>query len=308
MCLLRLKKALTYLVIAMLALISAMNYELFIFPNSFAPAGLNGLCTMFQHITGLSMGYLNLLLNLPLAVAVYRKVSRSLSVRAMCYVLCFSGALLLLDHVDLSAFVYATDNGTSIIMGPLVGGIISGAVQAGLLRASAYTGGTDFVSSLIHKYRPDANFFWTGFSLNVVVAAISFFVYGYKIEPVLMCILYSFASSSVVDRMNKSGRSAIRFEIITDEPEALSKAIIEKLHHSATLVPAKGMYKGKETNILICVVNKTQSAALTTLLRGYPGTFAVSSQVSEVVGNFKRLDNRGNLTPDLLDRGDGTGI
>ena len=308
MCLLKLKKALTYLVIAVLALLSALNYALFIFPNSFAPAGLNGICTMFQHITGLSMGYLNLLLNLPLAVAVYHKVSRSLALRAMSYVLCFSGALLLLEHVDLSAFAYATQNGTSTIMGPLVGGIISGAVQAGLLRASAYTGGTDFVSSLIHKYRPNANFFWTGFSLNVVVAVISFFVYGYKIEPVLMCILYSFASSSVVDRMNKSGRSAIRFEIITDQPEELSRAIIQRLHHSATLVPAKGMYKGRETNILICVVNKTQSAALTALLREYPGTFAVSSQVREVVGNFKRLDNRGNLELELFDRGDGTGI
>ena len=238
MCLLKLKKALTYLVIAVLALLSALNYALFIFPNSFAPAGLNGLCTMFQHLTGLSMGYLNLLLNLPLAVAVYRKVSRSLALRAMSYVLCFSGALLLLDHVDLSAFAYATENGTSTIMGPLVGGIISGAVQAGLLRTSAYTGGTDFVSSLIHKYRPDANFFWTGFLLNVVVAAISFFVYGFKIEPVLMCILYSFASSSVVDRMNKSGRSAIRFEIITDQPEELSRAIIHRLHHSISREPS----------------------------------------------------------------------
>lgn len=308
MCLLRLKKVLTYLVIAVLALLGALNYELFVFPNSFAPAGLNGLCTMFQHLTGLSMGYLNLLLNLPLAVAVYCKVSRSLSLRAMCYVLCFSGALLLLDHVDLSAFAYATENGTSTIIGPLVGGIISGAVQAGLLRASAYTGGTDFISSLIHKYRPDMNFFFIGFSLNVVVAAISFFVYGYKIEPVLMCILYSFASSSVVDRLNKSGRSAVRFEIITDQPEELSQAIIKQLHHSATLVPAKGMYKGKETNILICVVNKTQSAALSALLRSYPGSFAVSSQVSEVVGNFKRLDNRGNLEPEIFDLGDGTGI
>ena len=189
MYLLKLKKVLTYLVIAVLALLGALNYELFVFPNSFAPAGLNGLCTMFQHVTGLSMGYLNLLLNLPLAVAVYCKVSRSLSLRAMCYVLFFSAALLLLDHVDLSAFAYATENGTSTIIGPLVGGIISGAVQAGLLRASAYTGGTDFISSLIHKYRPDMNFFFIGFSLNVVVAAISFFVYGYKIEPVLMCIL-----------------------------------------------------------------------------------------------------------------------
>ena len=133
LCMLRTKKVLTYLVIAVLALLSALNYELFVFPNQFAPAGLNGLCTMFQHVTGLSMGYLNLLLNLPLAVAVYFKVSRSLSLRAMCYVLCFSAALLLLDHVDLSAFAYATESGTSTIMGPLVGGIISGTVQAALL-------------------------------------------------------------------------------------------------------------------------------------------------------------------------------
>ncbi len=304
----RLKKPLTYLVIAALALVAALNYQLFVFPNQFAPSGLNGLCTMFQKLTGLSMGYLNFLLNLPLALAVYKKVSRSLALRAMCYVLCFSGALLLLDRVDLSTFVYATENGTSTIMGPLVAGIISGTVQTALLRASAYTGGTDFVSSLIHKYRPDANFFYTGFVLNVVVAAISFFVYGYKIEPVLLCILYSFASSTVTDRMNKSGRSAIRFEIITDEPEKLAQDIIAKLHHSATLVPAKGMYKGRETNMLICVVNRTQSAALSALLRSYPNTFAVASQVSEVVGNFKRLTNRGNLEVTLLDRGDGTGI
>ncbi len=304
----KLRKVLTYLVIAALALLAALNYALFVFPNEFAPSGLNGLCTMFQHVTGLSMGYLNLLLNLPLAIAVYCKVSRSLALRAMCYVVCFSGALLLLDHVDLSAFAYATENGTSTIMGPLVGGIIGGSVQAALLRASAYTGGTDFISSLIHKYRPDVNFFWTGFSLNVVVAAISFFVYGYKIEPVLLCILYSFASSSVTDRMNKSGRSAIRFEIITDQPEALSQAIIQRLHHSATLIPARGMYRGRETNMLVCVVNRTQSAALSALIRSYPNTFAVASQVNEVMGNFKRLDNRGNLEKDFLDPGDGTGI
>ncbi len=304
----KLRKVLTYLVIAALALVAALNYELFVFPNQFAPSGLNGLGAMFQHITGLSMGYLNFLLNLPLALAVYKKVSKSLALRAMCYVVCFSGALMLLDHVDLSAFAYATENGTSTIMGPLVAGIISGTVQATLLRASAYTGGTDFVSSLIHKYRPDANFFYTGFALNAVVAVLSFFVYGYKIEPVLLCILYSFASSTVTDRMNKSGRSAIRFEIITDRPEELSRDIIQQLHHSATLVPAKGMYKGRQTNMLICVVNRTQSAALSALIRSYPNTFAVASQVSEVVGNFKRLDNRGNQELELLDRGDGTGI
>ena len=300
------KKLLTYLVIVVIAFACALNYELFIFPNKFAPAGLNGICTMFQHITGFSMGYLSLLLNIPLAIAVYFKVSKSLALRAMCYVACFSAFLVVLDHVDLSAFAYSTD--TSAIMGPLVGGIINGACFTVLLKASSYSGGTDFIASLIHKRRPHYNFFIISFSLNAVVAILSFFVYGYKIEPVLLCILYSFASCSVMDRSNKSGRSAIRFEIITDHPEELSKAIVEQLHHSATLVPAKGIYRGKDTNVLICVVNKTQTARLSAIIRSIPGTFAVISQVSEVMGNFKHIDSRGNHEVSILDKGDGTGI
>ena len=50
------KKVWTYLVIAFVALVGAVNYELFVFPNQFAPAGLNGICTMIQHITGISVG------------------------------------------------------------------------------------------------------------------------------------------------------------------------------------------------------------------------------------------------------------
>ena len=43
-----LKKIWTYLVIASIAMLAALNYEVFVFPNQFAPAGLNGICTMVQ--------------------------------------------------------------------------------------------------------------------------------------------------------------------------------------------------------------------------------------------------------------------
>ena len=304
----RFKKPLTYFVIVCMAFACAMSYQLFVFPNKFAPSGLNGLCSMFQHITGLSMGYLSLLLNIPLAIAVYCKVSKTLAIRAMTYVGCFSLFLMLLEHIDLSAFAYATDNGTSTILGPLVAGILNGACFNVLLKASAYSGGTDFVASLIHKKRPDFSFFWVGFSINVVVAALSYFVYGYQIEPVLLCVLYSFASSSVTEKLTKSGRSAIRFEIITDHPQELAEIIVTQLHHTATLVPGRGIYRGKETNLLICVVNKTQSAQLSAIIRQMPGTFAVMSQVSEVMGNFKHFDSHGNHERELLDVGEGTGI
>ena len=302
------RKVMTYFVIILIALIAAVNYEIFVFPNKFAPAGLNGLCTMVQHIAGISVGYLSLIINIPLAIWVYFEISKPLAMRSMVYVVTFSVAILILDRVDMSAFYYVTENGTSAILGPLVAGIIWGGCYSPLVQCSAYSGGTDFIAAIIHKRKPEQNMFYLIFALNVVIALLSFFVYDYKIEPVILCILYAFTSSTVTDRLTKNGRSAIRFEIVTDYPDEISNEIITKLHHSATLVPGKGMFMGKPTNILICVVNKSQMAALSRIVRKYPYTFAVMSSVSEVMGNFKRLDSDGNLEKKLLDDGDGKAI
>ena len=302
------RKVMTYFVIILIALIAAVNYEIFVFPNKFAPAGLNGLCTMVQHIAGISVGFLSLIINIPLAIWVYFEISKPLAVRSMVYVVTFSVAILILDRVDLSAFYYVTETGTSAILGPLVAGIIWGGCYSLLVQCSAYSGGTDFIAAIIHKRKPEQNMFYLIFALNVVIALLSFFVYDYKIEPVILCILYAFTSSTVTDRLTKNGRSAIRFEIVTDYPNEISNEIITKLHHSATLVPGKGMFMGKPTNILICVINKSQMAALSRIVRKYPYTFAVMSSVSEVMGNFKRLDSEGNLEKKLLDDGDGQAI
>ena len=300
-----LKKILTYAVIMGTALICALNYELFVFPNRFAPAGLNGICTMIQYLTGINIGYLSLLLNIPLAIAVYVLVSKPLAVRSMVYVVTFSVAAVLLDYVDLSRFAYYTESGTSAILGPLVAGIIFGGCYALLLQASAYSGGTDFVAAIIHRYKPEKSLFFLIFAINTVVAIGSFFVYDYKIEPVILCILYSFMSSTVSEKLTKNGRSAVRFEIITDHPKEISDAIILQLHHSVTLIPGKGMYSGRETSVLLCVVNKTQIAAVNRIIRSYPNTFAIVHPVSEIVGNFHKRSSTGKEVAEVLDAGDG---
>ena len=296
------KKLMTWVVIIGLALACALNYQLFVFPNRFAPAGLNGICTMIQHLSGISVGYLSLLINIPLSVLIWKKVGADFAGRSMLYVIAFSLFLILLGHLDLSRYAYATASST--ILGPLVAGIINGACYSLLVRCSASSGGTDFVAAFIHQRHPEQGFFWITFALNVMVAVSSYFVYDFQIEPVILCILYSFLSSTVSDRLMKSGRSAIRCEIITDHPQEIANEIIQKLRHSATLIPAKGMYQGRETNILICVVNKAQMPMLADIVRCYPHTFAVLSSVNEVMGNFKRLDSKGLPSRELLDKGE----
>ena len=301
----RFKKCMTYLVIVLAACVGALNYQLFVFPNQFAPSGLNGICTMIQYVTGISVGYLSLLINVPLALWCYYEVSKPMATRSMVYVVTFSVGLLILDKVDMSFLHYATENGTSKILGPLVAGVIQGYIYSILMKASAYTGGTDFISAIVHKRNPNKSVLGFSFTINVFIAISSYFVYGYQMEPVILCILYSFMSSTVGERLQKSGKEAICFEIITDFPLEITGDIIARTGHSTTLIPAVGMYSGKETNMLICVVNKSQAAAVTEICRSYPNTFTIMDPVGQVVGNFKNMSEKGKEVKPVLDAGDG---
>jgi len=299
------KKIWTYLVIVAVAVGGALIYEFFVFPNSFAPSGVNGICTIIQYLFGINLGYPSLLLNIPLALLVFFKVSRPIAVRSMVYVVVFSVSLVILGRLDLSALVYYTENGTSRILGPLTAGIMMGCSYSILIKASAYTGGTDFIAALIHSKHPEKSVFALSFVLNGAVAVLSFFVYDYKIEPVLLSVLYSFASTVMADRAMRAGRGAVRFEIITKDSKEIAAEIIALMHHSATVVPAHGAYSGNETEVLICIVNKGQSAILYDILRRHPGSFAVMDPVSEVVGNFKHITKQGKDEVEILDKGDG---
>ena len=297
----QLKKILSYLMIIFIAAISALSYHIFVFPNSFAPSGISGICTIIQHLTGFSVGYMSLLINIPLGIMMYVVVSRTTAIRSMVYSLVFSAGLLLFENIDLSAFAYNTPSGQ--ILGPLVAGVIMGTGYSLLVKVGSTTGGIDFVAALIHKKKPETNMFYIILAMNVCIAVVSYFVYDFKIEPVVLCILYSFTSSTVTDKLTKSGKSAIRFEIVTDHPEELYAAIKEHLHHGVTAIPGRGMYRDKEVSVLICVINKSQITTMNELIRSFPDTFAVMSQVGSVVGNFRQLDKDGHEEKILLDPG-----
>ena len=301
------KKVLTYGVILLTACLSALSYVLFVFPNRFAPAGINGLCTMLQYTLGIPVSMMNLLVNIPLALLVFKIVSRPLAIRSMIFTLAFSLALAVLERIPLEQFAYATENGTSTILGPLVAGVINGFCYSVVIRGGSYTGGLDYVAALVQTKLPEFNFLTLTFLMNCVVAGISYFVYGYEIEPVILCILYCFLSSNVSDRILRSGKAAIKFEIVTQQPDEISQELIHRLGHSATRVEGRGMYSGAATSILLCVINKGQLVEFENIIHRYPGTFAYLSQVKEVVGNFKHINNNGQQENRLLDDGsDGT--
>lgn len=295
------KKAVSYLFIVLLGLVLALDYQLFVFPNDFAPSGLNGVFTMIQYVFGFKLSNASILLNLPLFIVVFFAVSKPFATRAMAFLLSFSGFLMLLDTVDLSAFVYSTT--ISTLLGPAVGGMISGVCGYYMHQMGSCMGGTEYIAKLIHKKKPSFNLFSIMFALNVTVACASYFVYDYKIEPVLLCIIYSYFSSSIRDNMNRKHQSALRCEIVTEHGEELGTKIMNTLHHSVTELSGKGLYSGKEKSVLVCIVNPSQLNELTRIVAAYPDSFVTVSQVNAVVGKFARLDSHNKPEKELLDAG-----
>ena len=77
----------SYLAVAGLACLMGVSYELFVFPNAFAPAGINGLATMLQYLLHVNIGYLSLLINLPLILLAWKKVDRDFARKTLVFVL-----------------------------------------------------------------------------------------------------------------------------------------------------------------------------------------------------------------------------
>ena len=295
------KKVISYLMVILIALMMALNYQLFVFPNSFAPAGLNGIFTMLQHLAGFKLSYTSIILNVPLAILVFFVIAKPFALRSLVYTLAFSGFLMVFDTIDFSAFVYNTN--LSKLVGPAVAGMITGFGGYYMHRIGACYGGTEFIAKLIHKRNPAVNFFSIIFGLNVAVAIMSYFVYDFQIEPVLMCIIYSYFSSSVRDSLNRKRGSALRCEIITNRPEELSREIIQKLRHGVTATEGTGMYTGEKKTVLVCVVNTSQITELTRLVESFPGSFVTVSHVNTVLGNFKHLDSDNKPEKQIYDSG-----
>ena len=285
------KEVLSYLMIVLSALILALNYHIFIVPNNFAPAGLNGIATMVQYKVGFSIGYMSLLINIPLCFLAFFLVNKTFAIKTMVFSFSYSAAFLFLQSVGFDAIRYNANNNDTIYP-VIISGAISGTVYGTCFRANGSTGGTDIISRYINKIKPNTNFFIVIFLLNAVVAIVSLFVYStdkLNYKPVALCITYCFISSFVGNYILKGIKSAYKVTIITSQPEEIIKELSLSLHHGITRLEACGTYTNTKKTMLICVVNKAQLSDFQNIVSKFDNTFSFCELVNSTYGNFKKI-------------------
>ena len=291
------KKFSSYLFVILAAMLLAFTYQLFIVKNNFAPAGINGIATMIQYKTGFSIGYMSLIINVPLCILAYFLVNKEFAKKSLLFCIVYSFVYLGLQELNFTNFQYDA-GGHDTIYPVIISGTLGGLVYGMCARHNASTGGTDIVSKYISVKKPYLNFFWITLTLNAIVAVASFFVYAkadaqgsmsYDYKPVCLCIIYCFISTFLGNVILQGSKQAYKFTVITTHADEISKEVLTTLRHGATKLTAVGAYKMEQKDVLICVVNKHQIVDFQNILKKYDNTFSFVENVGNTFGNFAKI-------------------
>lgn len=284
---------LAYLFICLVAVADAIVSIVLLYPNDFAPVGIQGFVTMIQHMLGISVGYLYLFVNAPLLILAFFILTKGYSFKNLSYILTFSVSTVvaqkIIAHFDLSFLEFHAKTDEQAIIAAALYGVFFGIGYPIAVWLGGSTGGTDIMAALINKLRPSFNTVWVLFAMNASVAAMSYFVYGRRALPVVLSVVCSLISGFISDYMLKGASSALKFEIVTSAPEEMSAEIIEKLDHTCTKLPATGMYSGTDCAMLVCIINKKQRIEMEKIIAGYQGSFGFCSPVKSTYGYFEKI-------------------
>ena len=224
--------------------------------NSFAPGGVGGLATITHHLlqNKISWSILMVAFNFPILILLTIFINKKLGGLLILYISVQSFIPYLYEALGAQPYCLANNQEDfNIVFACIATGVISGFGFSLLLRRFGASGGTYGISALIRKVKPDVNIAYVSFILDASVVFVAFFVYGMRITPVICTLLNLFIANVIVDNGLSGIKNGYKFEIVTSEPEEISRELMEKLHHGVTEIRVHGMYSDTDKHRKQCV-------------------------------------------------------
>ena len=259
--------------------------------NGFAPGGVGGLATITHYLVDNAVPWSVLMIafNLPIFVLVSAFINKKLGLMLSIYMCVQSFVPDLWELIGVKPYSLANSGADfNIVFACIATGVVSGFGFSLMLKRFGASGGTYGISALLKKARPEMNIAYVSFIMDASVVSIAFFVYGMRFTPALCTLMNLFVANIIVDRGLGGMKNGYKFEIITNDPAALSQELMEKLKHGVTRIQVHGMYSDTDKYMLVYIINKRQIGEMMKIIKKFPGTFASFTKVNEVFGNFKR--------------------
>ena len=254
----------------------AIGIGSFLIPCKLSSGGFSGIGTILFYLFGISVGTVNIVLNIPLFIFAYLKLGKKIFLNlfigtiTLSYLIDYFQSNIQIVHDQLLSAVY--------------GGILVGIGTAIILKNNISTGGTDLIIVLLKLYKPA---FEAGKILTItdtIIVSLNMFFLK-QIDIGLYSAIAIFLSGRMIDVYFEGINFSKMIYIISDKNEEISKQILEKIKKGNTGIYAKGMYENKEKIILMCVASRKEITKVRELVKEIDkNAFIIISDVRKVLG------------------------
>lgn len=259
-------------------LLGAVSVNNFYVPAHILTGGITGIAQLINHYSGLPIGTLYFVFNIPLFVLGYRYLGKRFVALTGIGIVGFA-VFTDFIHLDLPAI---HDPLLVCLYGGVLGGISSGLV----IRAGGSVGGTDILSLVVNRVT-GKSVGGASFAMNAVIVLLSMSVFG--IQAGMYTLVAMFAGSRVMNALMhfQQRKTAL---IVSSMAADISKVIGARLGRGSTLLNASGTYTNSSMQVLICTLTQLELTEMKSLALDLdPQVFITVLDTTEVVGRFRHV-------------------
>ncbi|MFP4167960.1 MAG: YitT family protein [Desulfonatronovibrionaceae bacterium] len=283
-----LSKTLFYqLLIGFGAILAGLGYTLFQVPFDLAAGGLSGLGIIINEFTGLPVGMLYLVMNIPLLVLGYFYLGKWRFIFSTSLaVICFSAATDIFGRIMpevLRTYPITED----VLLSAIYAGLVYGLGVGIIFRAGGTIGGTSITGRILHLKLgcPLSQAYLYTDGAIIFLAGL---VFGWEKALLALITLFfcGFTSDFVLE-----GASHVRTAlIITDKPAELRRALMSGLNRGITYWSITGGYTDSPHTMLYCTISRSQVTDLKYIVgQTDPYAFTVIGVAQQALGGGFKL-------------------
>ena len=268
-----------YLIIAIGSVIYAVGFQFFLYPNNITSGGVVGTSMIINQLTGLPVGVMTILLNIPLFIIAWRHFGLEFMIGSLVGM----GLSSVLVDVFAGFDLILTDDP---MLAAVIGGVVKGTSLGMIYYVGGTTGGLDIVVKILRQKLASVNFGTIMLALDTVIIAVYAMVLG-RYESAMYSLIAMYVTTKVVDLVLYGIDNACLCYIISNSTEEITKEIVSgPLHRGVTLLEGRGAYSGAHRDVMMCVIKRQQIGQLKHLVRNVDEkAFFIVTNAKNVFGN-----------------------
>ncbi|HWO78369.1 MAG TPA: YitT family protein [Bacillus sp. (in: firmicutes)] len=263
------------------AILVAVGLEIFLVPNQIIDGGIVGVSIIISHLTGIKLGILLFVLNLPFFFLGYKQIGKTFALTTLGGITALSISTTILHPVPVLT--------EDLLLAAVFGGMILGVGVGMVIRNGGSLDGTEILAILFNKKIP--------FSVGEVVMFFNIFILGsagfvFGWDRAMYSLMAYFIAYKMIDITIQGFETSKSVWIISNHHKEIADALNDRLGRGVTYLDGEGAYSGDFKKVIFCVITRLEEAKLKSIVEDIdPNAFLAVGDIHDVKGGrFKKRD------------------